>query len=229
MKRVLYFILALLPVLVSCDKDKEIDDVQELPQDGIPVAILTDNGYYDGLIYYHVTSRYLIHQVVVSDCENAPVAVEIPAQIKIDGTVYTCIGIDDFALTSCSAITSVTMSDSITSIGNAAFQKCSSMKSVTISENATVIGGGAFRECSSLTEVTIPASIELIGSNAFINCTGITKVICKGSTPPDVGTGISWAFDNNTCTSATLYVPMGSKSAYQNHAKWGSFANIIEQ
>ena len=229
MKRTVFFIFALLSVLVSCDKEKEIDAAQEPSKDGIPVAILTDNGYYDGLIYYRVTTRYQIHQVVVSDCENAPVTVEIPAQIKIDGTAYTCIGINEFALTSCSAITSVTMSDSIKSIGNAAFQKCSSMKSVSISDNAITIGGGAFRECRSLTEVTIPASVESIGPNAFTNCTGITKVICKGSIPPDVGTGSPWAFDNSTCTSATLFVPKGSKSAYQNHNLWGTFTNIIEQ
>ncbi|WP_242403069.1 leucine-rich repeat protein, partial [Prevotella scopos] len=47
---------------------------------------------------------------------------------------------------------------------------CSSLTSVTIPNSVTTIGDNAFIGCSSLTSVTIPNSVTRIGSEAFRNC-----------------------------------------------------------
>ena len=68
--------------------------------------------------------------------------------------------------------------NSVTSIGNNAFEGCSGLTSVTIPNSVTSIGQSAFFGCSSLTSITIPHSVTSIGSSAFSGCTGNIKVNC---------------------------------------------------
>ena len=80
-----------------------------------------------------------------------------------------------------SNITTVIIPDSITTIGNYAFQSCSSLTGVTIPDSVTTIGDNAFSWCSSLTSVTIGDSVTTIGNNAFSNCSKLTSVIIPDS------------------------------------------------
>ena len=77
----------------------------------------------------------------------------------------TSIGSSAFAW--CSSLTSVTIPNSVTSIGEWAFYDCSSLTSVTIGNSVTSIGEKAFYECSSLTSIEIPNSVTSIGNSAF--------------------------------------------------------------
>ena len=58
------------------------------------------------------------------------------------------------AFYNCSGLTSVTIGDSVTSIGNYAFSGCSNLTSIDIPDSVTNIGNYAFYECTSLTSVT---------------------------------------------------------------------------
>ncbi len=73
-------------------------------------------------------------------------------------------------------IQSLTIGNSVTSIGYAAFASCSSLTSVTIGNSVTSIGEYAFYGCSSLTSVTIPNSVTSIGDYAFYYCSSLTSV-----------------------------------------------------
>ena len=84
-----------------------------------------------------------------------------------------------FSLYGCSSLTSVTIPNSVTSIGDYAFYSCTSLASITIPDSVTTIGDGAFRDCSSLTSVTIPDSVTSIGKNVFSGCTGELIVNCN--------------------------------------------------
>ena len=77
--------------------------------------------------------------------------------------------------------TSVTIPNSVTSIGNYAFYFCSGLTSVTIPNSVTSIGDNAFTFCSGLTSVTIPNSVTSIGYDAFFHCSGLTSVTIPNS------------------------------------------------
>ena len=84
--------------------------------------------------------------------------------------------IGDRAFQSCSGLTSVTIPNSVTSIRNCTFYNCSGLTSVTIPNSVTSIGNQAFYNCSGLTSVTIPNSVTFIGYQAFQSCSGLTSV-----------------------------------------------------
>ena len=78
--------------------------------------------------------------------------------------------IGEYAFEYCYGLTSVTIGNCVTSIGDAAFCGCSGLTSVTIPNSVTSIGDYAFQNCSSLTSVTIPNSVTSIENSAFSGC-----------------------------------------------------------
>ncbi|MDA1202772.1 MAG: leucine-rich repeat protein [Verrucomicrobia bacterium] len=80
------------------------------------------------------------------------------------------------AFTSCTSLASITMPESVTSIGDWAFSSCSALTGVVIPNNVTSIGVQAFVECYSLTSISIPSSVISIGGDAFTACTSLATV-----------------------------------------------------
>ena len=70
----------------------------------------------------------------------------------------------------------VTIGNSVTSIGSYAFYNCTGLVEVTIPNSVTSIGDGAFEECTGLTSVTIGNSVTSIGEYAFEDCSGLTTI-----------------------------------------------------
>ena len=93
---------------------------------------------------------------------------------SIDGVLYNYV--QDTLILCPEVKTSVSIPNSVTSIGGSAFSGCSSLTSVTIPNSVTSIGGSAFFVCSSLTSVTIPNSVTSIGYEAFEGCRGLTTL-----------------------------------------------------
>ena len=101
----------------------------------------------------------------------------------------------------CDNLTSVTIGKSVTTIGEYAFVYCDSLTSVTIGDSVTTIGDNAFYDCDSLASVTIPDSVMTIGDSAFRACDSLTSVVI-----PDLVTTIGfWAFEYcDSLTSVTI-------------------------
>ncbi|AEF81251.1 leucine-rich repeat protein [Leadbettera azotonutricia] len=88
---------------------------------------------------------------------------------------------DKDLLKKCRLLTSITIPDSITSIGQGAFSGCESLESLTIPDNITSIGGFIFFGCRSLKSITIPKNIICIGDYAFSGCKSLKNItIPKG-------------------------------------------------
>ena len=107
------------------------------------------------------------------------------------------------AFYNCNSLNSVTIPDSVTSIGERAFQNCSSLTSVTIPDSVTSIGDSAFYYCENLTSVTIPDSVTSIGREAFDYCYDLDTVYYTG-TAAKWG-DISIYYGNDYLKDATRY------------------------
>ena len=87
----------------------------------------------------------------------------------------------DSAFYSCRSLTSITIPNSVTTIGNYAFCDCVSLTSITIPKSVTTIGDFAFYCCTSLTSITIPNSVTTIGDDAFCTCASLTSITIPNS------------------------------------------------
>ena len=95
-------------------------------------------------------------------------------------------------------------------------------KNTTIPNSVTSIGESAFNGHSGLTSVTIPNSVTSIGYRAFYECNGLTEIICWRSIAPSLG---EETFSGVTST-IPVYIPCGSIALYQS--EWTYFSNFIE-
>ena len=143
---------------------------------------------------------------------------------SIDGVLYNYV--QDTLIECPGARTSLTIPNSVTSIGNNAFLYCRGLTSITIPNSVTSIGNDAFYYCRGLTSITIPNSVTSIGNNAFSYCRGLTSVKCLASIPPSIGNN-SFQNISDTCT---LTVPCSSLEAY-TASDWNTYfaTRIIEE
>ena len=86
----------------------------------------------------------------------------------------TSIGEDAFF--HCTGLTNIVIGDGVTSIGKSAFYGCTGLASVVIGNGVANIGEDAFYGCSGLTSVVIGNGVTNIGDDAFRGCTGLTSI-----------------------------------------------------
>ena len=121
--------------------------------------------------------------------ENLTGDLVIPESVTHLGKTYQVTSIGDRAFINCTGLTSVTIPNSVTIIGDAdqiasdgaAFSNCTGLTSIVIPNSVTLIGKNSFNSCTGLTSVTIGKSVTLIGENAFKKCTGLTSVTIPNS------------------------------------------------
>jgi hypothetical protein len=114
--------------------------------------------------------------------------------VTIPDTVTSLgVGVFDY----CDKLVSVTVPGSIAVITNAMFAECSRLTSVTLGEGLRYIGNSAFDNCSSLWSITIPSTVTNLQSWAFGDCTALTSVYFRGN-PPVAGINTFISDDNVT-------------------------------
>ena len=120
-------------------------------------------------------------------------------EIDIPETVTT---IGEYAFDNCKNLTTVTGMKNVTKIGDGAFYNCSNLKEITIPDTVESMGTSIFYGCSSLKKIVWSKSIKEIENNAFKGCSSLTEIII-----PDGVTSIgNNAFQN--CTSlASVRIP----------------------
>ncbi len=128
---------------------------------------LTQEGDY---IFYNDNGNYYLVNYVGKDAE-----IVLPS--NINGSTYT---LNSYAFAYCGKLTSVTLSNGVTAIGESTFERCTSLKSVIIEQGTTSIGNSAFSYCACLKSIVIPNSVTSIGDSAFIGSI-LTSVYYKGT------------------------------------------------
>ena len=140
------------------------------------------------------------------------------------GDFVTYIGIRAFS--QCDLLESVIIGKSVKKIDNKAFNRCKKLTSVIIPDSVTTIGESAFSECTHLASVTLPNSLKTILADAFQSCPSLSAIRCHSTKPPKLYNN---PFPNELYSKGTLYIPIGSKTAYQSSEYWNYFKNIIEE
>lgn len=159
-------------MLVACGSggDETPDNTSSLTS-----ANLTTDGYYDGLLYYKITSNSP-NEVAISKANKNAQTVKIPVSVVIEGNTYKCTNISSGAFSSCKDLVSLTMPDDIISIGDVAFRYCTKLSSVTLPSKLTTISHYAFDGCTSLASIAIPENVTFIEEGAFQDCASLTSV-----------------------------------------------------
>lgn len=156
--------------------------------------------------------------VIVKHYRGAAADVTIPSRYK--GKPVTVI--DPVAFYNNSAVTSVTIPDSVTAIPDYAFGFCSQLTNISIPNSVTFIGFSAFNSCTSLKSITLPSSLNTIQSYAFYNC-GNLKTIRIPVSVTSIG---NCAFD--VCPSLMTVTYPGSKTQWDDNITKGSNNDVLE-
>lgn len=147
------------------------------------------------------------------DSAETPDPYIITVPTELDGRKVTGLGESSFSgiyspdhpknytlLSFCNQIQSVTIPESVTSIGKSAFEHCSNLDSLIINGVATsMIGAYAFASCTSLTSLSLVGSFQTIGDSAFVNC-GMTSLTIDAT----ITSIEKYAFSSRFLTSLSL-------------------------
>ena len=183
-------------------------------------------------VYCHGLTTIKVDEgnTVYDSRENCNAIIETKSNTLVAGCLNTVIpnsvtSIGNYAFDGCSVLTSITIPNSVTSIGDYAFGQCDDLKSITIPESVTSIGHRAFHYCTGLTSITILGSVISIGNEVFRYCSGLTEAYCYAEQVPNTGSN---AFFDTNIEDATLYVPKGSVELYKATSPWSDFGTIVE-
>ena len=156
-----------LPDTLKSIGDYAFKDCRLIGEIKIPASVIEiGKGIFDGAtklgtVYYN---------------SDASPSNSIFASTNISNVVFGGTTVPEYILNSATHVYSITISDSVTSIGKAAFSGCTSLSSVTIGKNVKVIGELAFCGCSKIKSIAVPDSVTSIGSSAFSSCSMLQTI-----------------------------------------------------
>lgn len=175
--------------------------------------------YLDGIAYFYINGTTVV-EVRDNHIQSYKGNIVIPENVIYKNTSFRVDALGIQAFYECKNITAITLPFSIITIGESAFSGCTALISFIIPEKVEKIGKRAFYRCLNLKKVTILNNI--LGEMAFYECPNLAEIHIQQSQPPVFN-------DSFDSFQATLYVPIGSKAAYQAAAGWKNFKNITEE
>lgn len=201
---ILMLMLVAQCIFVACgDDDDPVDSVNEhvtigddgKASNGSAFSSIDDKNFYLDYIKYTVKEGHLV--VSGYDKSGFKGMAKIVSSITYKGNFYEVLEIGEGAFKNCASLTSITIPNSVTSIGYHAFQGCTSLpvedniryadtyaveavdktlSTYTIKNGTRFIGSSAFRDCSSLASINIPNGVTTIGERAFDHCSSLTSI-----------------------------------------------------
>ena len=151
---------------------------------------------------------------------------EIPAVVKANGICYCVKKLGGNSLAMCTNVSSLKLNEGLESIGGQAIRWCRNIKELIVPNSVKEVWGAFLTEDHGLVSVVLGAGLETIHTDAFWGVSMNLKSFISLSTNP-----AKCVEPDRTFTSlpedVTLYVPLGSKSAYETAPGWDYFAGHI--
>ncbi len=182
-------------------------------------------GIIDG-IRYHLDNGKAI---VMRQSNGIANDIVIPEIVSYNNTDYKVVRIDRKAFYSRVRVLTITLPNSITSLGEYCFYNCDSIESITLPNNIESLEQACFRS-TNITSINLPKSIKFIDYSCFRDCSKLDTIICNWQDLTGVKV-LDDAFKDISAT-AKLYVPYGKKEVYATTAPWKdifAYDNIIEK
>ena len=149
--------------------------------------------------------------------------VSVPGTVRVlyNNTFNGCTNLHKVTLNEgIEEISSKSMSAVYHNMGGA-FTFCQKLQDITLPDSLTIIGNKAFDGCISLTEITLGKNIESL-SGSFRGCPNIRKVTCRAVEPPELKN----TFEEGVVSNAELFVPGASLEKYKSAPIWQNFKKI---
>lgn len=125
-----------------------------------------------------VIPRYVNGKPIVALSEKLFYQNTTITSVSIPNTVTT-LGAQAFR--ECSNLTTINIPKSVTSMGNSAFAACANLVNVNIDNGVAILSQTAFASCTALTEINIPDSVTTFGAAVFQNCASLKSLIMPDS------------------------------------------------
>ena len=189
------FVLALSPFISLFAYDCEVDGIyyNRLSTDELEVTKGTNKYTGDIVIPDRVTYREKDFKVI-----------QINSNAFKDCTALTSVSLPEgisslpaYAFEGCSSLSSIYIPKSVSSIGVGSFYGCRSLTTIDIPEGVTIVAQELFYGCSKLSTVSIPQGVTKIDEKAFMGCSSLTAL----SLPDEIVSIGQSAFQN--CTALT--------------------------
>ena len=195
----------LIPKGAPC---KSILEGMKLSSKIFEVGELDENNSCDSL-------RYELNgeEATLTKCKSNEETIKVPKFVSKDGKTYKVTSIGNAAFRNdCRSLSSIKLPDSLTSIGECAFERCSSLSSIKLPDSLTSIGKNAFAWCSNLSSIELPKSVTSIGEYTFWQCSSLSSIELPDSLT-SIGCAAFWY-----CSSLSSITLPGNLTSIERYA-----------
>ncbi len=198
-------------------------------------ANIINNGVDNLPLYFKVTSIYPFEAELVRKEDYVQGwtneyhifgDLEVPAEVNYRNIKFKVVSIGELALSYCTHTYNLKLNEGLETIQQAAFRYINNIKELVIPNSVKRIERTFITECHSLKTITLGTGLQSLGTYAFWYVDGLRYIYSLNPIPPKFDDPNN-SFDDTPVDQITLYVPIGSKSAYENAPGWNLFAGRI--
>lgn len=198
-------------------------------------ANIINNGEENLLMAFKVTSVFpfevtMIHRRNYQEGwnnEQITGDIEVPSSVTANGISYSVKRIGDCALAYTSKAASLKLNEGLEYVDDSAFRCFGQlkMKELVVPNSVKVVGGAFVTECNSLNTIVLGTGVERLQRDAFWGIGALKEIYSLNSIPPVCDVPDQTFVD--IPDDVALYVPIGSKEAYETAPGWNHFAGHI--
>ena len=198
-------------------------------------ANIINNGVDSLLMYFKVLSVYPFEAELEAKANyvqgwtnkyNIFGDLEVPAEVSYAGIQFKVGSIGDSSLSFCTHTNHLKLNEGLETIEGSAFRYINNIKELVIPNSVKRIEGAFVTECYSLKTITLGTGLLSFGVDAFWTIPALQNIYSLNPVPPTFDDP-NRSFEEMPIDQITLYVPIGSKSAYENAPGWNLFAGRI--